>query len=190
MGNVLKLTSEVPPSVNHYLAYRGIIRNGKPMAVSYATKQATDYKQRFAKYVEQEIVLQGWDVKPTKQLHFYVDAIFYFARVDQDTNNYFKVLLDAITDTKKVWLDDNVVCERVQRILYDNENPRIELMIHPVSYIGIFDDVSQFDQFIENCIGCTRYKRNCSILKNAVAGKIQDDISNNKCNKYKTRRVT
>ena len=187
MGNVLRLVSAVPPSVNHYLAYRGVMRGGKPMAMSYVTKQALDYKKNFAEYVEQEIIRQGWDVEPTKHLHFYVDATFYFARVDQDANNYFKVLLDAITDTKKIWLDDNVVCERVQRILYDNVSPRIELTIHPIGYIGIFDDVSQYDKFISRCVGCVRYERNCSILKKAYEGRIQDDVAQNMCNKYKAK---
>ena len=189
MGNVLKLVSDVPPSLNHYLAYRGVMRGGKPMAMSYVTKQAQEYKRKFSEYVEQEIILQNWDVEPTKQLHFYVDAEFYFARVDQDANNYFKVLLDAITDTKKIWLDDNVVCERVQRILYDNKNPRIELTIRPVKYIGIFDDVSQYEQFLNRCVGCTRYARNCSTLKNAILGKVQDGVTNFECDHFKVRRI-
>lgn len=159
------------------------------MAMSYVTKQASDYKKKFAKYVEQEIVLQKWDVEPTKLLHFYVDATFYFARIDQDANNYFKVLLDAITDTKKIWLDDNVVCERVQRVLYDNVNPRIELIIHPVEYIGIFDDVSRYEKFTNNCIGCARYNRNCSVLKNAIQGKIQEGVTQDSCDKHKIRRT-
>lgn len=187
MGNILSLVSPVPPSVNHYLAYRGVMRGGKPMAMSYVTKQALDYKKNFAEYVKQEIIRQGWDVEPTKQLHFYVDATFYFERVDQDANNYFKVLLDAITDTKKIWLDDNVVCERVQRVLYDNVNPRIELTIHPVEYIGIFDNVSQYDEFISRCVGCTRYERNCSILKKAYEGRIQDCVVQCVCGKYKAK---
>jgi hypothetical protein len=34
MSNKLKLISPISPSVTHYLAYRSIIKNGKPMAMS------------------------------------------------------------------------------------------------------------------------------------------------------------
>lgn len=90
-----------------------------------------------------------------------------------DCNNYFKCMLDAITDSKKVWEDDNVVCERVNGIFYDSANPRIEMIISPVDYIGIFKDLSQLEEFESNCIGCSRYKRNCSILQKAKEGEIQ-----------------
>ena len=91
-------------------------------------------------------------------------------------NNYFKCMLDAITDSQLVWLDDNVTCERVQRIYYDTENPRVELDIFPVNYIGIFDNVSHLNQFENKCVGCKRYERNCSLLQKAKEGKIQKDI--------------
>ena len=117
--------------------------------------------------------------------HFYIDAIFYFDRTDRDPNNYFKCMLDAITDTGLVWVDDNVTCERVQRIYYDSKNPRIELTIYPVDYIGVFDNASQLEQFESRCVECNRYKRNCSILQKAKEGRIQEDIDNLQCKKFK-----
>lgn len=42
---VLKLISPLPPSVNHYTSVRTIIKNGKPMAIVYETKEAKDYKR-------------------------------------------------------------------------------------------------------------------------------------------------
>ena len=45
MEEKLVFTSPIPPSVNHYLAYRTIIKNGKPMAMSYKTKEAKDYQK-------------------------------------------------------------------------------------------------------------------------------------------------
>lgn len=112
MGNILKLTSPIGVSVNHYLAYRAIIKNGKPMAMSYKTQEALRYQKDFIKYVKEEVEKQGYDLKPDPLQHFYIDAIFYFDRIDRDPNNYFKCLLDAITDTRLVWVDDNVTCER------------------------------------------------------------------------------
>ena len=84
-----------------------------------------------------------------------------------------------------IWLDDNVVCERVQRIYYDSKNTRLELDIYPGDYIGIFDNISQLEKFESNCFGCSRYKRNCSILQKAKEGRIQDEIKNMICTKVK-----
>jgi Holliday junction resolvase RusA-like endonuclease len=161
------------------------LKNGKPMAMSYKTTEATKYQKNFSKYVCEEIKKQNWNLTPNKEQHFYIDAVFYFDRIDRDCNNYFKCMLDAITDTQLIWLDDNVTCERVQRIYYDSKNPRIELRIHPVDYIGIFDNISQLNDFESNCFGCYRYKRNCSILQKAKEGRIQEEIQNGICNKIK-----
>lgn len=185
----LKLISDIPPSVNHYLAYRGVIKNGKPIASSYVTTVAAKYKSDFTSYVIEEVKRQGWNFPVTKTQHFYVDTVFYFPRVDMDGNNYFKVMLDAITDSQLIWADDNVVCERVQGIFYDTVNPRVELTITPVDYIGVFNDSLQLDDFISNnCIGCTRYTRNCSILNKAKSGKIQEECDGIICKKKKVKQ--
>ena len=155
------------------------------MAVSYCTNEAKRYKSDFADYVKQQVHKQRYSIEPNKNRHFYVDSIFYFDRQDRDCNNYYKCLLDAITDTQLVWLDDNVVCERVQRILYDTDCPRIELDIHPVDYIGVFDNASHLESFVSKCVECTRYNRNCSVLQKAKEGKIQPDIADGICAKFK-----
>lgn len=183
----LKLVSPIPPSVNHYLAYRAVIKNGRPMAVSYKTQEAKKYAEWFTQYVAEEVDKQSWPFVPNKTQHFYADAVFFFDKTSRDANNYFKVMLDAITDTGLIWLDDNVVCERVQRIYYDASNPRIELEIYPVDYIGIFDNASQLDQFKQGCIGCTRNPDKCSVIKKAVEGRVLDDIKNLVCQKRKSR---
>lgn len=173
----------MPPSVNHYTAVRTIIKNGKPMAIVYETKEAKDYKKKFKKIVEEEIKKQGWDREVNNNQHFYVDAIFYFDRIDKDCSNYEKCLDDTITETQLIWKDDNVVLFRPQRIYYDSENPRIELEIYPVDYIGVFNNASQLEEFETNCIGCNRYKRNCSLLKKAKEGRIQPEICDGVCYK-------
>lgn len=183
--NHLLLTSPLPPSVNHYLGYRGVMKNGRPMATSYCTSEAKKYKCEFSKYVKEQVEAQGYCLAPNKYQHFYVDSIFYFDRQDRDCNNYYKCMLDAITDTQLIWLDDNVVCERVQRIYYDSQNPRIELDIYPVDYIGVFDNASQLEAFISDCIGCARYNRNCSILQKAKEGRVQSEIVDAHCLKRK-----
>lgn len=119
--------------------------------------------------------------------HFYLDAVFFFPQIDMDAQNYFKVMCDAITDAKCIWEDDNVVCERVQGIFYDSDNPRIEMTIHPVSYIGVFENASQLDEFESRCVGCARHTRNCSILGRAKKGRIQPEVSNGVCSAYRER---
>lgn len=182
---VLKLTSPIPLSVNHYLGTRAILKNGKPMAMVYETGDAKKYKKEFIKYIHEQIKEQNWDLPVTPTQHFYCDCVFYFDRIDKDCNNYFKLLLDSITESESIWADDNVVCERVNRIYYDSSNPRIELEIYPVDYIGIFDNKEQLNCFEDKCRTCQRYKRNCSILNKAKEGRIQEEICSLECNKYK-----
>ena len=180
----LFLISPIPPSVNHYLADRAIIRNGKPLPIRYKTQEATKYQQNFKKYVKQQVFEQKWTLVPNKTQHFYVDTVFYFDRKDRDCNNYFKCLLDTITETQLIWLDDNVTCERVQRIYYDNKNPRVEITIYPVEYIGIFDNQNVYDEFVGRCEQCKRHGK-CSVLQSAIEGRVSDDIENNECKKFR-----
>jgi len=183
----LFLVSRIPPSVNHYLEYRVVRKNGKYMAMSYKPAWVLKYKKEFADYIQEEVKRQNWNHVPNKTQHFYIDTVFYFPSIDFDANNYFKVFLDTITDTKLVWLDDNVTLERVQAIYYDNVNPRMEATIKPVDYIGVFNNASQLEDFKSSCVDCTRYSRNCSILRKAIEGRIQQEIQNNVCSKYKQR---
>lgn len=188
----LYLISKMPPSVNHYLAYRVVRCGNKNIAQSYKTKEAVTYQNEFAEYVKQEVKKQGWQIDNTVGKHLYVDCIFYFPKVRMDCNNYFKVMLDAITNTGAVWADDNIVCERVSRIYYDTKNPRIEIHIHPVDYFGVFDNKNNLDEFESKCKSCKRYARNCSILRNAKQGHIAEGIhpSDLFCQSYKDMNRT
>ena len=176
--------SPIAPSVNHYLGWRAILKGGKPMAMSYKKPEAIKYQKDFAEYVKKEVKKQGWIKSDNKFQHYYMDCIFYFDRVDKDANNSFKCLADAITETQLIWKDDNVALFRPQRIYYDSKNPRIELTIYPCDYIGVFDNASQLEQFKSSCIGCKRYKRNCSILQKAKEGRIQEELNGLECSKY------
>lgn len=183
---VLKLVITDFISVNHYLAYRTIMKNGKPMAMSYKTKEAKKFQEKFEEYIREQVKIQNWITDSNPMQHYYVDSYFYFPRVDMDANNYYKVNLDSITETGLIWKDDNVVCERVQRIVYDSKNPRIELIIYPVDYIGIFDNKEQLCGFEDKCKSCKRYTCNCSILNKAKEGRIQEEINEELvCSKYK-----
>lgn len=181
---VLKLVVNDFISVNHYLAYRAIIKNKKPMAMSYKTKEATEFQKKFTEYVIQQAKEQNWITDPNPMQHYYVDAVFYFPRLDVDCNNYWKVAFDSITDSGVVWVDDNMACERVLKVMYDAKNPRIEYTIYKTDFIGIFDNQEQLDCFEEKCKTCKRYARNCSILNKAKEGRIQEEITDLECLKY------
>lgn len=182
----MKLVSPIPCSVNHYMKPRPFLAHGKAMVTMYETADAKAYKKQFSKYIKNEIEKQKFIVVPNKTQHWYIDCVFYFDRIDKDCNNYFKLLLDAITDTKLIWLDDNVTCERVNAIYYDSKNPHIDLAIYPVDYIGIFNNQGQLEKFESNCVHCKRYKEGkCSILRSAVEGRIQDEIVDGVCLKKK-----
>ena len=181
----LVFTSPIPPSVNHYLAYRTIMKNGKPMAMSYKTKEAKAYQKYIIDLIKEEVPKQGWSKSDNKFQHYYMDVIFYFPRIDMDANNYFKCLADAITDSGLVWIDDVQLCERVNGIYYDSNNPRMEIEIYPVEYMGIFPNKEIYADFINKCETCKRSKRNCSVLNKAKEGRITSEIENCICNKYK-----
>ena len=52
--------------------------------------------------------------------------------------------------------------------------------------MGIFDNKDVLKTFEDKCMDCSRYKRNCSILKKAKEGRIQNEIGNDFiCSKYK-----
>lgn len=192
ISNILKLISPIPVSVNHYIKPRTFITwKGKtPIAnvTMYETADAKNYKKQFKKYVIEQIKEQDYSLTPTKTQHFYIDCVFYFERIDQDPNNYFKLPLDAITETQLIWLDDNVTCERVNAIYYDSKNPRIELIIKPVDYIGIFNNRAQLEEFESNCIQCNRYREGrCSLLVKSKEGRVQENIVNNICKNFKKK---
>ena len=97
-------------------------------------------------------------------------------------------MLDAITESKSVWFDDNIVALKVDRIYYDRKNPRIELSIKIREHIGIFDNEEDMRLFENKCKSCNRYNRNCKILNQAKHGFIQDDVIERTCIKYKKRK--
>ena len=173
--------------MNHYIKPRAFIVRGKAQVTLYETADAKKYKKDFANYIREQVSLQKWDLTPNKTQHFYIDCVFYFDRIDKDANNYFKLLLDSITETQLIWLDDNVTCERVNGIFYDSKNAHIDITIYPVDYVGIFPTVNQLQSFESNCITCNRYKDGkCSIFNKAKEGRIQEEIQGFQCSKYKS----
>ena len=186
---VLKLISDIPVSINKYLKPRPFLMyvKGVPKAqVSmYETSEAKNYKKKFIKYLKEQSKLQKWKMSDDRFQKYFVDCTFYFPKTNLDSNNTYKLLLDSITQSECIWLDDVQSCERTQGIFYDALNPRVEITISPVDFVGIFPTIEQLQSFEGNCITCKRHKNNCSILVKAKEGRIQDDIRCLVCSKYR-----
>lgn len=176
MSNRLILTLQgIPPSVNHYMGYRGVRKGNGCMVMAYMKPEAKTFKEEFSTYAKEQVKLQNWDIENTRKIHHYMDCVFYFDRTDKDEQNYMKVLCDSLNGI--AYIDDKNLLTRTNEIYYDPQNPRIEINIHPVEYRGIFPTEIHMNQFEDKCKECKRYNRNCSILNKAKEGKIQAEIN-------------
>ena len=179
----LTLTYNEFISVNHYMNYR---TQGK-IVMAYKPLKTKNFERNLSKYIKEELNKQGW-IKPNKNKFIIMDTTFYFPRVDMDAQNYFKSLCDVMTSVN-VWEDDNKVMERVNRVYYDNKNPRIEIEVYESDFIGIFDNEEEYLSFKSICDACKKFKGGkCSIYKKTLESRIQDDVIRNdfwKCLKYK-----
>lgn len=163
-----------------------------PIVTSYRTKRAKDYFEWAKDYLKQAVEECGWEIDTTKR-HIYVDTVFYFQHTHMDANNHFKVLLDAINESGLVWEDDSLVCERVQGVYYDRDNPRVEMTIRFVEYRGIFQTAEDYAHFVaKRCASCRRDVNKCTILKDLVAGYCRQEVTADdnilSCQSYKHRK--
>ena len=175
--------------MNHYLKPRSFIiyKNGKPVpqVTMYETSEAKKYKKDFIKYVKEQIISQSWIKSNNRFQKYFVDCTFFFPRIDMDSNNTYKLMLDSLTEAE-IWIDDTQACERTQGIFYDSQNPRVELVLRPVDFVGIFPTNEQLQIFQSNCITCSRYKDGrCSIFIKCIEGRIIEEVQDFKCSKYK-----
>lgn len=182
--NILKLTSPLPPSVNNYLNYR-VARSGRRQFVqSYPSAETKKYQSYFKEYVEKEISNQNWKV-PEKDKMIYIEMILYLDRKRKDPNNFLKVPIDVLTDSG-VWLDDDVVLPLCKNMYIDAKNPRIEIIIYESSSIGIFNNITELNNFkMNNCNICSKNESRCTILRKMLENRIIDDSNTVKCNKIK-----
>ena len=127
------------------------------------------------KYIKKEVEKQNWDKIEGRFLH--MDEVIYSNRKGRDPDNFKKLQQDCITESGVVWCDDSYCLPRTQRLYIDSTNPRIELVITPTEFVGIFDNEKIAKAFEGRCKNCKRYKNNCSILRKALEGRIQREIN-------------
>lgn len=147
-------------------------------------EQGKKVKKEIQEQAREQLINSDWDYDFTLDNYIYMDTIIYFNRKGRDDNNVYKLLCDALE--KIVYENDSRVLIRTQKILYDKDNPRVEIEFSPVKYRGIFKDEETETLFESKCKTCNRYKRNCSILREAKEGRVKEEISDTYvCSEYK-----
>jgi Holliday junction resolvase RusA-like endonuclease len=174
----LNLTLPLPTSINKlYINQMGWNPKTKSRIATgkrILSKEGEKTKKSIIDEATDQLKGQDWSYDFTVDNYIYMDTIIYFNRKGRDDNNIYKLLCDALE--KVVYENDSRVLIRTQRILYDTESPRVEVEFTPVEYRGIFKNEIHMNEFEDNCKKCKRYKRNCSILKKAKEGRIQEEI--------------
>jgi Holliday junction resolvase RusA-like endonuclease len=182
----LRLTLPLPTSINdlyiNQYTWNPKTKSRVPTGKRIMSKEGEEVKEQIQIQAREQLIGQEWDYEYTKDHFLYMDSFIFFNRQGRDDNNIYKLNNDALE--KIVYDNDSRVLTRTQRILYEKDNPRVELVFTPVEFVGIFDDEEAYRLFEETCKGCKRYKRNCSILKAAIEGRIQEEIKNNTCSKF------
>lgn len=149
----------------------------------YLKREGKDYKERMIEYIKKEAKKQGWSKVMGKFL--YMDEVIYMNQKGRDPDNLKKLQQDCITESGVVWEDDSWCLPRTNRVFIDKFNPRIEIVITPCDFIGIFDDNVCLQKFKRQCVECRRYKNNCSILRQALESRIQPEIVDFECSEFK-----
>jgi Holliday junction resolvase RusA-like endonuclease len=174
----LNLTLPLPTSINklyiNQMGWNPKTKSRMATGKRILSKEGEKTKKSIIEDATDQLKGQNWSYDFTVDNYIYMDTIIYFNRKGRDDNNIYKLLCDALE--KVVYENDSRVLIRTQRILYDTESPRVEVEFTPVEYRGIFKNEIHMNEFEGNCKKCKRYKRNCSILKKAKEGRIQEEI--------------
>ena len=187
MEQILKITCPIPPSVNHYMAYRVSGGKGRKFVQAYKTQDSIRFEKEFNRILNIEIKKQNWEL--VEEGYVIVEANWFFESNRRDSNNYHKLILDCMN--QKVFKDDKQAMERTMNITIDPKNPRAELTIYKSNKQGLFlteEDKMKFCS--NNCHKCTKKKTSCSIFKKILNNKISEefDLTQNLCFKIKNKK--
>lgn len=188
----LHLTLPLPISINqlyqNQTRYDSKTKSYIPTGKRILTQKGKMCKKNIQKATKKQIKKQTWDYEWTKTNFLYLDAIIYFNQMGRDDNNIYKLLCDSL---EKICYDnDSRVLIRTQRLFYDSKDPKVEVFLTPVDYIGIFDSEQDLNDFVANCETCRYYYGGkCSVLNKAKEGRIQEEINEEiVCHKYTERK--
>lgn len=190
----LNLQLPVPTSINklyiNEYQWDARLKQRVPTGRRILSKEGRQVKAQIQGKARVQSQGQDWNYDWTKENFVYQDTIVYFARRGSDDNNIYKLLNDSLEGI--TYDNDSRVLVRTQRIVYDAKNPRIEVKIHPVDFIGIFENDIIFDEFEDKCKDCSKYRKgSCSILKDSVNGTVREEIGsihNPVCTAFKEKK--
>lgn len=187
----LSLTLALPPSVNALYINQSYYNPKTRSYVSTGKRILSKEGRALKKTINAQAILQceeqGWNKEALGDDYVYMDAIVYFNRKGRDSDNIYKALQDSLEGV--VYNNDTQVLVRTQKVLIDRENPRVEVMFKPVEFKGIFDDSSDANDFVSNCMSCTRYRNGrCSIMNDSLEGVVRQEVVNNVCTEFKKKK--
>ena len=141
---VLKFALPIPPSTNGYL-YPKRVGNYLRLAETAKSKK---WKQKATFIIKEAIIDQEWYTAPRGMwLDVYVD--YYFEKKGQDPNNYLKLLYDVMENCG-VYENDDMAKPQTGLVVIDKFNPRLEITVSMSNQIGVFNNESDRDSFIED----------------------------------------
>lgn len=188
----LNLTLPVPTSLNklyiNQYSYNPKRRMQVPTGKRILSKEGTKSKNEIQ--AESRVQMQGqqWDYEWTKEGYLFLDTVIYFSRRGTDDNNIYKLLCDALEGI--CYDNDSRVLVRTQKIMYSPNNPRVEVTLSPVDYVGIFDSKDEAEHFESACSDCSRYRKgSCAILKDSIVGTEREEVVDLTCTSYKKRKT-
>jgi Holliday junction resolvase RusA-like endonuclease len=168
----LLLASDLPPSLNEFRKYR--VMYGRVQ--TYKTDVAKHWESSFIAYVKKEIKRQKWKT-PDKGKYLVLEVTFYFSRINQDADNYYKLMNDCLQKAKVIENDCKFI-PRTKRVYIESKNPRMEIDIYEASYVGVFNDETKLEDFKAfNCSVCKKNTNTCTVLSKALENRITGDIS-------------
>lgn len=182
----------LPISINNYLKYKVETKGGHSYPKQYESQESKDFKKYLRNKLKREIKSQGWDINLTsdKTQHWYLELRFRLERAGEDTNNYYKVLMDALSGY--LYEDDSNIHARTHRVWIDKDNPGFDFVLRRVQYVGLFDSKKQREEFINsNCSSCRFFREGkCKVLKDATDGRANIDfnIGSKTCDKYTKKK--
>lgn len=187
----LNMTLELPPSVNalyqNQAYYNPKTKSYVPTGKRILTKEGRALKKAISAQAILQCDEQKWDKELLGEDYIYMDTVVYFNRKGRDSDNIYKALQDSLEGI--VYHNDSQVLVRTQKVLIDRQNPRVEVSFKPVDFKGIFDELEEANDFVSNCMECTRYRNGrCSIMVDSLDGVIREEVVDNVCTEYKQKK--
>lgn len=180
----------LPLSVNQYLVPSFTNKGGKILPYMRESEKSKRFKKALQVFVKREVVRQGWDIEQTKEGHWYLDCSFVQQKTNQDSSNFYKILLDGMKGV--AFDDDKNILVRTEKVLYNPSEPHTKLVLRRVKYVGVFDSEDEIMALkASQCDNCNKSKR-CVIVRRAKEGRVQDVLSKKEnvfvCESHKERK--